>query len=281
MARLKGVPDYSYLIWAALVVSAMAVGISKTALPGLNSIAIAIFATVMPAKASTGALLVLLMVGDIFAVWVYRGQANWPILRRLAPPVLVGIVLGAVFMHFATDNVMRKVIGVVLIVVIVGGLLQRRSRQRQADKAAENQTKTDDPGAIESPPPEGLGSIGKPASHRVDAALYGTLGGFTTMVANAAGPVMSMYFLLARLPMTAFLGTSAFFYLMVNLTKLPFSLGLGIITADMLPMLAVLVPGVAVGAFLGRRIVKRINQKLFENLVIGFTIIGALNLLWG
>ncbi len=83
---------------------------------------------------------------------------------------------------------------------------------------------------------------------RLAAASYGTLGGFTTMVANAGGPVMSMYFLAARFPKHAFLGTAAWFFVTMNLLKVPVSVGLGLITTHTLVMDAVLVPGVVVGA---------------------------------
>ena len=97
---------------------------------------------------------------------------------------------------------MKRTIGVILLAVIAITLLRRRMSGPVAD---------------ERPAP-------------VAAATYGTLGGFTTMVANAAGPVMSMYFLASRFPVKEFLGTAAWFFAIVNLAKVPFSIGLGLIT---------------------------------------------------
>lgn len=247
-------PDLSLLAWAALAVGAVTVGISKTALPGAN-IAVALFAAVLPAKPSTAALLLLLIVADVFAVAFYRRHADWSVLRRLVPPVLVGVVLGAVFLANASNTLVGRVIGAILIAVITLGLVQRR-------RAATSAT---------APPTRGRAFA--------QSAVYGSLGGFTTMVANAAGPVMSMYFLASRLQMTAFLGTAAWFFFAINLTKVPFAAGLGLYSTELLLMDLVLVPFVVGGALLGRAIVHRISQTLFERLVIVLSIAGALYLL--
>lgn len=239
--------ELSALAWVLLGVSAVIVGLSKTAVPGANTISIAIFAAVLPAKQSTGALLVLLIVADVFAVLAYTRHTNWRALLRLAPAVIVGLLLGVVFLAVATDEWVARTIGVILLGVIAITLLRRRMNAAVAD---------DGP-------------------HRVAAATYGTLGGFTTMVANAAGPVMSMYFLAARFSVKEFLGTAAWFFALVNLTKVPFSVGLGLITVPGLLMDLVLVPLVVVGALLGRWIAERIDQRLFERLVIAFTVVGA------
>ena len=113
----------------------------------------------------------------------------------------------------------------------------------------------------------------------VAAGFYGVMGGFTTMVANAAGPVMSMYFLAARLPVHVFLGTAAWFFAAVNVAKVPFSIGLGLITPQGLLIDLILVPAVVLGALVGRQIASAISQRVFEYLVIALTIIGAVYLL--
>ncbi len=113
----------------------------------------------------------------------------------------------------------------------------------------------------------------------VAAGFYGVLGGFTTMVANAAGPVMSMYFLAARLPVQVFLGTAAWFFAAVNVAKVPFSIGLGLITPHGLLIDLILVPAVVIGALVGRRIAAAISQRLFEQIVIVLTVAGAVYLL--
>ena len=110
-------------------------------------------------------------------------------------------------------------------------------------------------------------------------AGYGVLGGFTTMVANAGGPVMSMYFYAMRMPVLTFLGTSAWFFAIVNVIKLPFSAGLGLITRETLVMDLMLVPLVLIGAYCGAKIARRIPQAVFEKLILVLTVVSALALL--
>ena len=238
--------------WILLAVAAVIVGLSKAALPGASTLAVAIFAAVLPAKQSTATLLVLLIVGDVFALWAYRRHADWRALARLVPAVAVGLVLGAVFLVVADDSWVRRTIGVSLLVLIVITLWRRYTRRHE---------------------------VGTPHSSWPAAAAYGSMGGFTTMVANAGGPVMSMYFLASGFRVMAFLGTAAWFFAIVNLTKLPIMLGLGLITPGTLVMDLMLIPAVLVGAFGGRAIAQRIDQVWFERIVIVLTVAGALYLL--
>ena len=245
--------DLSVLAWAALAAGAAVIGLSKAALPGAATLAVALFAAVLPAKQSTGTILLLLIVGDVFALWAYRRHADLRTLLRLAPAVIVGLIAGAVFLAFATDAGVRRMIAVILLAVVAVTLIRRRFQRER------------EPGA---------------GAHRVAAGVYGSLGGFTTMVANAAGPVMSMYFIAGRFPVKAFLGTTAWFFAIVNVTKLPFSIGLGLITPAGIVIDLILVPVVVGAAFFGRWIAGRISQRVFERIVIALTVVGAVYLLF-
>ncbi|SEE72658.1 sulfite exporter TauE/SafE family protein [Ruania alba] len=267
-------PELTLLAWALLAISAVLVGISKTALPGANTISIAIFAALLPARESTGALLLLLIVADMFAIWAYRKHADWTVLRRLVPTVLAGLLLGAGFLAVADDAGVRRVIGVILLLVI-GITLWRRWAAHRSTRGGT----TVAPTTTGAPTSSSEASTPTRGARRAQAAIYGTLGGFTTMVANAAGPVMSMYFLASRFSMKTFLGTAAWFFAVVNLVKLPFSIGLGLITGPTLLMDLALVPAVVIGALAGRWLVARMNQVLFERLVVVLTIGGAVYLL--
>ncbi|WP_062519307.1 sulfite exporter TauE/SafE family protein [Demequina silvatica] len=239
-------PELSAAAWVLLAAAAAVVGISKTALPGASTLAIAAFAAVLPARQSTGTLLVLLIVGDMFALWAYRRHADWNALIRLVPAVIAGVLAGVAFLALANDAAVRRVIGVTLLLLIAFTLWRRRAGARST-----------------------------PHGGRI---LYGTLGGFTTMVANAGGPVMSMYFLAARLPVKTFLGTAAWFFAIVNIAKLPFSISLGLLTPAGVLLDLVLVPAVLAGAVCGRMLAERIDQEVFDRVVIVLTVIGALYL---
>lgn len=236
-------------MWLVLIVAAAAIGLAKTALPGAATLAVALFATVLPAKESTGTMLVLLLVGDVLAIIMYRRDADWGTLRRLVPGVLAGVVLGALFLRLASDEATERFIGVLLIALIAVTLLLMRLPR----------------------PPQLQGRVGR--------AVYGTLAGFTTMAANAGGPVTTMYFLASHFSVLTFLGTTAWFYFIVNLVKLPFSIALGIIRPDTLWIDLVLVPVVVVAAFGGRWLAARMNNQVFDPLVTVLTVLSAAYLL--
>ncbi|MFJ2827837.1 sulfite exporter TauE/SafE family protein [Streptomyces sp. NPDC087263] len=245
-------------VWefAALAAAALLVGFSKTAVSGANTVSLAIFAAVLPARASTGVLLPILIVGDVLAVLTYRRHAHWPTLWRLFPAVAAGVVLGTLFLVWADDGVVRTSIGAILLMMAAVTLWRRRAAK-----------KDEEPDSVAT------------RTGRVKARSYGVLGGFTTMVANAGGPVMSMYLLSAGFRKLGFLGTSAFFFLIVNVSKVPFSVGLGLIDGKSLLLDAALAVFVLPGAVIGRWAVHRINQRLFERLVIAATVVGGAQLL--
>jgi uncharacterized membrane protein YfcA len=242
--------------FAALAFAALLVGFSKTAVSGANTVSLALFAAVLPARASTGVLLPVLIAGDVLAVLIYRRHAHWPTLWRLFPAVAAGVVVGTLFLMRADDALVRTSIGAILLLMAAVTVWRRR----QADGRGEPEPVTTRAG-------------------RIKARSYGVLGGFTTMVANAGGPVMSLYLLSAGFRKLGFLGTSAFFFLIVNVSKLPFSAGLGLIDRHSLVLDAVLVLFVVPGALLGKWAVDRIDQRLFERLVIAATVVGGVQLL--
>ncbi|MCI4041038.1 sulfite exporter TauE/SafE family protein [Streptomyces sp. TRM75563] len=267
----------SISLWqlAVLAAASTLVGFSKTAVSGANTISLAVFAAVLPARESTGVLLPILIAGDLLAVRVYRRHAHWPTLLRLFPAVAVGVVAGTLFMLWADDAAVRTSIGAILLFMTGVTLWRRRIAEKEAEeKEAEEQGTEKEAGTGIGADSAGEGGIGRTA-----ARGYGVLGGFTTMVANAGGPVMSLYLLSAGFRKLGFLGTSAWFFLIVNVSKVPFSVGLGLIDARSLLLDACLLLFVLPGAYLGRACVDRINQKVFDRIVIGATVAGGLQLL--
>jgi len=234
-------PELAAATWVGLVLAAFVVGIGKSAIPAVGALAVVLGAAVLPARESTGVLLVMFLLGDVFAVATYHRNAQWRLLARLAPALLAGILGGAVFLAWADDRITAITIGVILISLIALTLVNRR----------------------------------RGSSPRPHTGTYGILGGFTMMVANAGGPPMSLYFLAQRLQILAFLGTSAWLFALTNLVRLPFSIGLGLVTGKTLALTLALLPVIAAGFFAGRVFVRRIDQRMFDRIVILATIAGA------
>ena len=242
-------PDVSTAGWVALAVAAFVVGLAKTSIGTAASLSVALFAAVLPARESTGTLLPLLLVGDVLAVATYRQHANWRLLRRLLPWVALGLPLGAVFVAAVADTTMRRSIALLLLVLLVLQVVSRRTGARPRPHSA------------------------------VLPAGVGVAAGFCTMVANAAGPVMSQYLLLMRAPKLAFLGTSAWFFLVVNLAKLPFTGALGLVSGPLLLLDLALAPLVVVGGVVGRQLARRLQQHHFEAWTLGLTAVSCVALL--
>jgi uncharacterized membrane protein YfcA len=246
-------PELTVVDWALLAAAASLVGFAKTAIGGVAALSVAAFAFVMPARESTGAVLALLLVGDVIAVGLYRRHVEWAMLLRLLPSVVPGLCLGAWFVARADQALMERGIGVILLAM---ALLQVWARQ---------------PGEGMAGVPVRLHGVVRTAA----PVVVGAAAGFATMTANAAGPVMTLYLLLAGLPVLGLLGTGAWFFFLVNLAKIPFSAGLDLIDGSTLLMDLALVPALLLGALLGALVARRIARKHFEDLTIVLTVLAA------
>jgi uncharacterized membrane protein YfcA len=241
--------------WLLLALAAFLVGFAKTAIGGVAALAVVIFASVLPARESTGALLPLLLCGDLVAVTYYRRHADLATLLRLLPGVLPGLALRAVFIAVVDNRVMVRSIGLVLLVMTGLHLWQRRARR--------------------------TGPLQVAASHPhvLVTLLVGLAAGFATMTANAAGAVMTIYLIVAGLRKLELLATGAWFFLAVNLAKVPFSAGLDLISPESLVMDALLVPAMLAGAAVGVAVIRRVSQQGFELAALGLTAVASLLLL--
>ena len=247
--------DPGWLGWSLLALGALIVGFSKTGIAGVGALAVAIFANVLPSRESTGVVLPLLICADLVAVTTFHRHAVWSHLWRLFPFAALGIVAGWLAMGKLEAGQIRVGIGAILLVMVVLHLW----RQWRMAGVAET----------------------TPAPHSTwYAAGMGLLAGFTTMLANAAGPIMILYLLAMRLPKMEFMGTAAWYFCVLNLFKVPFSVNLGLINPLSLKLNLALAPFVLVGAFGGRRLLPHLPQKLFERLALIFTALAALRLLF-
>lgn len=246
--------------WVLAAFAAIVVGLSKTGVPGLGMLAVAIFANLMPTKQASGFVLPLLIFGDLVAVCSYRRHTEWSHLRRLFLWTGVGVMLGALAMRVIDNHQARLLVGG-MIVALVGLHVWRKRRAGSAGSA---------PAAPEV------------ADHGPwFAPTIGVLTGFTTLVANAAGPLMAVYLLAMRLPKMAFVGTAAVFFLLLNLFKVPFMIGLGLITTDSFSFNLALAPAVLAGAFLGRWLLPRVSQAWFERIALALSAAAGIKLLVG
>jgi len=244
-------PDLSTTDWLLAALGAVGVGLAKGGIVAVSLVPVAIFALIFGARDSTGVLLPLLLVGDASAVIAFRQHARWPYIRRMLPPTIVGILFGVFFMARLDNLAFRPVIGWIILALVV--LYAIRARW---------------PDAFQHVP-----------HARWFAWSAGLLAGVTTMLANSAGPVFTMYALAVGLPKFDFVGTAAWFFLIVNAFKVPFSAGLGLVHADTLLLNLALAPCAILGVAIGRWLTPRIPQRLFDALLLAFAGIAALRLI--
>jgi uncharacterized membrane protein YfcA len=236
--------------WVLAVVGAMLVGVAKTGIAGLGMLFVVIFAQIMPAKQATGIVLPLLCFGDLIAASSYRQHTQWRFLWRLFPWTATGVVIG----YFALGRLSDREAQVLIGGIILSLLALHVARRMRA---------------------------GKEDEHHVwwFAPLIGILAGFTTLIANAAGPLMAIYLISMRLPKMEYVGTAAVFFLIINLFKVPFMVNLGLIDAQSFTLNLMLAPAVLTGTYFGRKILVKINQKVFENIALGMSGLAGLKLL--
>jgi uncharacterized protein len=236
--------------WILAAIAALVVGISKAGIGGLGMLAVLLFAQIMPAKQATGVVLPLLCFGDLVGAATYRTHAQWSHIWRLFPWTAAGVVLGYFALERVDERQARAMIGCIVLGLVALHLARRRFAGHEAEHGAW------------FPP------------------TIGVLAGFTTLVANAAGPLMVIYLLAMRLPKMHFVGTSAVFFLLLNLFKVPFMVHLGLINAQSFSINLWLAPLVLAGAWFGRKWVMKIQQRTFENIALALSLVAGFNLLY-
>ena len=244
-------PELTDAQWLLAALGAFGIGVAKSGFAGVSMLHVLVFAYLFGARASTGVVLPMLIVGDLLAVGTFRQHARWEYVRRMLPPALAGVAVGWLLMQRLTGEAYKPLIGWIILGLTV---LQLWRLAR--------------PAAFEHVPHSAW-----------FAWAMGLLAGGTTMLINGAGPIMALYFIAVALPKLELVGTSAWFFLIVNCLKVPFSANLGLIHLDSLKLNVLLVPMIALGIFSGRWLVRRVPQRLFDALLLVFVAVAALRLI--
>jgi len=244
--------DIDLIGWVVVALCAVMVGTTKTGIPGLGILVVPLMALVLPTRESTGILLGILILADLFAVVYHRRNARWMHVLRLLPAALAGIVAGYFGLKVVNDQQLKPIIGGIVLLML--GINYWRTRTRGEDAPI---------------PAQWWFAVG-----------LGFMAGVTTMMANAAGPIMIIYLLAMRLPKVEFVGTGAWFFFIVNWLKVPFSANLDLMTAESVKLDLMMLPFIAAGAVAGIFFLKRIPQKAFTAIVQILAAVAAVKLLF-
>lgn len=249
-------PDLTPLQWLLGIACGVMLGFSKTGIAGLGVVIAPLMTDVFPARESTAAMLLMLVFGDVFAMGYYRRHADWKMLLSLLPWVLPGIVLGYLALAHLSDAQVKPALGA----LILGLVILQVARSRMGEW------------------------MDKRLPHTVwFVAGTGVVAGFATMLANAAGGIMTVFFLAKGLPKREFMGTAAWFFLIVNLVKIPFSGGLGLANEQTLTFAALMIPAITAGALIGVRVLPLVPQETFSRIVLVIAAVASAKLVlaWG
>ncbi len=243
--------DFSMLQWGLFFLCAMLVGMSKVGVPGVSMFVVPTLAIIFGGKASTGILLPMLMMADLFGVGYYHRHAEWKYLIRLLPWAFVGIGIALWVGEVVNDEWFKNIIAILVFFCI--GLMLWKDRRKEANLF--------------------------PNTWWV-AASMGILGGFATMIGNVAGPIFAIYLLAMHLPKNQFIGTGAWFFLIVNFSKFPLHIFVWkTIDWSTLTLDIIMLPGIAAGAIAGIWLVKKLSDKFYRAFVIIATALSAFLLL--
>ena len=226
---------------------AVLIGMSKAGVHGAGMAAVPIMASVFGGQASSGIMLPMLCMADAIGVWYYHRHADWTHLKKLFPWALVGTALGTYVGGHIDDDTFRLIMAIAIFVSI--GLMFWLNRGHKDDIP----------------------------DYKWFSGVTGIVAGFTSMIGNLAGSVMAIYFLSMRLPKNSFIGTTAWFFLVINLLKVPFHVfGWHTIRLDTLTLNVTALPAIVIGACAGIFIVKKLSEKMYRWFIIAMTLVAAL-----
>ena len=239
--------------YAAAIPAVLLFGISKGGFGGgLGTLAVPLMALVIAPVQAAAILLPVLCLMDIVSLWKYRGKWIWAELRVLLPPSLLGIAVGTYLFEYMSASVIRLIVGSVAVLFTVHYWVTTRSS----------------------------GSTRLPDFPRRLGILGGAAAGFTSFVAHAGGPPISMYLLRRPLNRTDFVATAVMFFAVVNYVKLlPYAWLGQLATGNLMTSLA-LSPLAPIGVLIGVYLHKRVSDKFFFGVVYLLLFVVGLRLIY-
>src|SRR5688572_9255429 len=220
--------------WALAIAAVIIVAFSKAGLLGsLGLIAVPMLSLVMPARDAAGMFLPLLLIMDVIAIWTYRRDADWHILKIMIPGAAIGTLVGWALWSFVSDAMVLLFVGVITLLFVLDAALPLRKKL----------------GGLPPSKPWGW--------------FWGGFAGFTSFISHTGGPPYQIYTLPQKLPPVLYAGTSAFFFAIVNTMKLIPYFFLGQLSVSNLTIAMILAPLAVVGVLVGVQLVRRISVKRF------------------
>ncbi|HOE65175.1 MAG TPA: sulfite exporter TauE/SafE family protein [Candidatus Hydrogenedentes bacterium] len=247
------------VFWLFVSVAIIIQGVSKSGFAGgVGILSLPLMMLVMPSQRVAGVMLPLLILLDLNAIYIHRHNKQWKPILALYVPAVAGILAGAALWWWigkegakTYDVPIKRFVGVIAIVFslyIVG------------KEHAGNWVKRITPGPVFS-------------------IVAGLSAGFCSTLAHAAGPIVGLYMFAQGMSKNVFVGTTAWMFTLLNITKLPFYFAVGLVETDVLLFDLSLVWLIPIGSYLGKWMHHRVSERLFNRIILFFTLLAALQLL--
>lgn len=234
--------------WLITLLCAFLIGLSKSGLKGVAMVAIPILAFLYGGKASVGIMLPFLIMGDVMALAFYFKSGKIKYILKLIPWAIIGILIAVYVGNHINDQQFKTTIAVAILLCLA--LLIYNEIRKSKVKLTDN---------------------------KVFSSSLGLMGGFATMMGNAAGPIFNLYLLSMRLPKETYIGTGAWFYLFLNCFKVPFHvLSWQTINWQTIQMNVVMFPALFIGALIGKKVVGYIPEKTYRYLIFTVILLSAI-----
>lgn len=239
-------------VFVAVVIALLGfmIGLAKGGFNVLGALLTPILSLVLPVSLAVGVLLPMLIVGDVFAVYSYRGEWDGALVKRMLPSGVVGALAGTFLLAKLSPNALRIALAVFVLLIVVYKFVSDRIQQWRY----------------------------RPRPWHAPAA--GALAGVASGMFNNGGPPFSSYLLLQKLRPRTFIATTALFFALLNLLKIPGFLYTGVLDVSRLASLWWVFLFIPLGIGTARWLVTRLDPQAFEGLVMGLLIFASLVLIW-
>ena len=229
-----------------VVTTALLLGMAKTGVQGAGMLSVPLLAIAFGGKASSGLMLPMLLMADVLGVWYYHRHASFKYLKILFPWAALGVIVGSWAGNYIPEDMFRTIMATIIIASLVVMVWLE------------------------------LGGTEKIPDTIYFGAIAGFLGGFTSMIGNLASTVMVVYFLSMKLPKNNFIGTAAWFFLVVNWFKVPFHVWVWhTINTDSWILALQLTPAIVIGAIAGVFLVRKMTETVYRWFIVGMTLVAA------
>jgi len=223
----------------------------KAGIKGLGVVIVLIMAIVFGGKPSTGVLIPLMIIADVFAVFYYHRHTQWQYLIKLLPTMFLGVLIGVCIGNDISEVLFKQIMAVLILITLAVMVIMEKKKSNDIP------------------------------SHWTFSSGMGLLSGITSMIGNLAGSFADIYFLAMRLPKNEFIGTAAWLFFIINVFKLPFHIFVWkTVTFETIGLNLILIPGIVIGFFMGVKIVKLINNSLYRKFIFIATAVGAFLILF-